>query len=496
MKVLAPDTIQTWEDRTIAAGTDTASLMSQAVHGLYDFITSRFPTGRALVACGKGNNGNDALWLAHEMRKSGWSVTVWLSHPTTERITVPSHPEPISMASQDAMVFPATPATLFKDSEPLLIIDGILGLGASGAPRGSSATMIEWLMQHRRPQDIALSLDTPSGLDGNTGECFTPSFRADYTVAIGAVKQGCLSEEASSAVGRLSAIPIDLSDPAPASRSDFFTIEQARALFTRRHSSTYKHQQGTVHLWAGSSGMCGAAILASRAALRSGAGLVRLFSSEEVYPHLLTTTPEIMLESITLSKKLNKNILKADCLLVGPGMGTDPETAQFFSELIASAEIPLVIDADGLTLCSAGQTSLSSLPGDTILTPHTGEFRRLLPQQSGSRQQDVDLFTSLNPHLILTLKGPNTLVAAADTNLSYNGSGNPGMATAGSGDVLAGLIAGLRARGFSAWDAARLGVFWHGLAGDLAATKSSEDTLTAGDVLEELGTARALISRP
>jgi NAD(P)H-hydrate epimerase len=509
MKILDAPTMQAWEERTINsadnAETATISLMRQAVAGLHQAITDRFPAGRCLIACGKGNNGNDALWLAYSLQQSGWQVTTWLTHPQSERTTV--NTDPVRKSLENALTFPEKPTSLFTSSTPLLIIDGILGLGAAGAPRGTSAEMISWLMQQRRPQDVCLSIDTPSGLNASSGEIFTPCFQADFTVAIGAVKSGCLNPQAASAVGRLSAIPIALCPPMPqeTSESTFFTIENARELLQHRAVDTYKHRQGSVGIWAGSPGMAGAAILASRAALRSGAGLIRLFTHEDLAPQIMASTPEIMVEPLTLSKKLNVKLLKSDTILVGPGIGTDAATARQLEELISTARNPLVLDADALTLCGADpqlhqdrptNLTLSSLPPDTILTPHSGEFSRLLPQQSASRYDNAKMFTSLNPKLVLCLKGPNTLIASKAVGLSYNGSGNPGMATAGAGDVLAGLIAGLRARGFSAYDSTCLGAFWHGFAGDLAAINASEDSLSAGDIISMLGAARSLISRP
>ncbi|MEM6884910.1 MAG: NAD(P)H-hydrate dehydratase [Verrucomicrobiota bacterium] len=496
MKILSPQAIQDWEQQTIASGTPAETLMRQAVTGLHQLITHRFPAGLALIACGKGNNGNDALWLADALKESGWQVTVWISHPPDERTRIDTEPEPIERSLEQAVVHPTTPSNCFLSSQPVLIIDGILGLGAIGAPRGVASEMIQWLMQHRRPQDITFSIDTPSGLDAENGEIYDPCFYADFTVSLGAVKSGCCRQSARDAVGRLSALPITLDEPTPDTNEDFFTLEMARELISHRKTDAYKHQQGTVHLWAGSTGMTGAALLASQAALRSGAGLVRLFTSEEIIPSLTGFNPEIMLEPITLSKKLNPNLVDSDALLVGPGIGLNAKTRTLFMDVIEQVRCPLIVDADGITLCASEPSLLATLPADTILTPHAGEFARLLPQSSGSRSKDARLFTTLNPHVVLALKGPNTLVTSQGPGLSYNGSGNPGMATAGSGDVLAGLIAGLRARGRNPWDATRLGVFWHGLAGDEAARRCSEDSLLASDLIDSLGPARMIISRP
>ncbi|MEM1156852.1 MAG: NAD(P)H-hydrate dehydratase [Verrucomicrobiota bacterium] len=496
MKILSPQSIQQWETETIQSGVTTEVLMQQAVAGLHEIITERFPAGQALVTCGKGNNGNDALWLADRLKESGWQITVWSTHPLKARADASSLPEPVLRSLQNALVFPDTPDHFFNRSEPLLIIDGILGLGASGAPRGTLAQVIRWLMQHRRPQDVTLSIDTPSGLDDATGDSHDPCFKADMTLMIGAVKAGCCLEKAASVVGRISAVPIDLNPPGPAADAGFFIRQDARELIRHRQPDTHKHREGAVHIWAGSRSMTGAAILASRAALRSGAGLVRLFTAEDILPYLLSVSPEIMVESITLSKKLNPRLLEGSALLAGPGIGLDPATHVLLEQVLEQARCPLIIDADGITHCASEPSLLARLPPGTIMTPHLGEFSRLLPRSYRARDRDARLFTTLNPDLTLVLKGPNTLVAAQPSGLSYNGSGNPGMATAGSGDVLAGLITGLRARGFNAWNAARLGVFWHGLAGDFAAQNGSEDTLTASDQIESLAAARASISRP
>lgn len=496
MKILDTASIQKWEKDTIASGVPASRLMEQAVHGLHEFISSRFPAGRALVACGKGNNGNDARWLASALSDSGWDVAVWSSHPDDEWTAVDSEPVPIRFSKAKTILFPECPDACFSTHSPLLIIDGLLGLGADGAPRGTPAEMIRWLMQHKRPQDVTLSLDIPSGVDGNTGENFDPVFHADFTVAIGAVKSGSCTEEALPAVGRLSAVPISLNLPGPVTDAEFFTLEDARSILRSRTADTYKHRQGVVHLWAGSPGMAGAALLASQSALRSGAGLVRLFTTKALAENIPLSCPEIMTAPIQISGELNSKVFDCDALLVGPGIGLSQGALALFEEIISKYRSGLVIDADGLTLAADEGILSANIPQDTVLTPHFGEFSRMFPEKTSLRSHNAQKFVSLHPQLTLALKGPNTLVANHAGGLSYNGSGNPGMATAGSGDVLAGLIAGLRAQDYSPWDAARLGVFWHGMAGDIAAQTLSEDSLTAGDIINCLGPARVIISRP
>jgi hydroxyethylthiazole kinase-like uncharacterized protein yjeF len=495
MKVLDSRTVQEWEARSIEQATSVAALMEEAIDGLTRWIKHRFPPGRCLALCGKGNNGNDTLWLADRLRELGWHVEICLSHPPEDR----SAPEvaPIRRAQESARIWPDFPGDTFSSGPPVLVIDGLLGLGARGAPRSPYDEMIQRVMHKRRSCDRIISIDFPSGVDTDSGSCHDPHVQADFTVAIGAVKSGCLQRAASDAVGRLSAIPISLVAPAPEADSEFFTLGDATLHFPRRFSGTYKNRQGTVSIWAGSAGMAGAAILCSRAALHSGAGLVRLFVPETILPHVMTATPEVMVHPVlTPGGQFNPLLFEAEALLAGPGLGTDESVRSLFSRFSAAVSQPLVLDADALNLCGPGKQELASLPARTVLTPHPGEFARFFPAASGDRIADARQFTSLNPNRTLVLKGPQTIVAQSSHPLSFNGSGNPGLATAGSGDVLAGLTAGLLAGGRDPRDAARLAVFWHGHAADHAVRLHGETSLTAGTVIDFLGAASLDFHRP
>ncbi|MGF1678634.1 MAG: NAD(P)H-hydrate dehydratase [Candidatus Methylacidiphilales bacterium] len=496
MNILDPHAMRAWEDQTLCSGVTVETLMQVAVDGMFVSLSEQFPPMKCLVLAGKGNNGSDALWLASRLRAAGWNVEVWLSHPR-DADTMFHH------AIQDevgrAVVWPDVPEGAMEGSDQVIVIDGLLGLGAKGAPREPYASILRWVESQVRPFDLRVAVDVPSGLDGDTGEAYDPCFKADLTLALGAVKIGCVRGDGPMQCGRLRMLPLPLSGSGPKAGRDFFTLEEARALCRHREVDTHKHRQGVVGIRAGSMGMAGAAVLASRAAIRSGAGLVRLAVDPELMPLLATATPEVMVQALGRDGELGSLLTDCDALLIGPGIGLGKGAEHSVLQMVEQSRCPLVWDADALTLMARLGLSFSGISERSVVTPHAGEFRRLFPEGNGNRESDAGQFAALNPGLTLCLKGPNTLVtlvAAHGQNISYNGSGNPGLATAGSGDVLAGLLAGLLATGMNTWDAARLSVFWHGLAGDLAARRVGETSMIAGDIVDDLGSARLLICRP
>lgn len=483
MKILSTAGIREVEARAIASGAATAAgLMEVAVAGCLEFFVSRHDLPRrALVLAGKGHNGNDALLLASLLRAGGWEVETVLSEAPAKRTGIDL--EAVRGEERLARVWPDRPEPRGRWT----VVDGLLGSGVSGAPRGAAAEMLRWSAglggDMRR-----IALDFPSGLDPDTGVVHEPCFMADWTLAIGSVKPGCLVDAARNHTGRLAGIPLPLD--LPDSAENFVLPRDAASWVKPLPSNIHKYRKGEVAVWAGSPGMAGAAVLASRAALRAGAGVVRLFTHPDVEAALSLATPEIMVQAVRPDGPLPGKLVEAGTILAGPGVGRGAGAATLLRRFAEETRASLLIDADALHLLAA-QPELVGLfsARPCVLTPHSGELAVLTGGLVGERKAAVENWHRKHPRTTLVAKGPNTLVVDPLGRISWNGTGHPGMATAGMGDVLSGVIAALLARGYAPETAARLGVCWHGRAAELAVQNGGESNLIAGDVTVSLPAA-------
>jgi len=484
MKIVPSSVMQAWERRTFASGITVGELMSRAVQGCLKQIQKNFPRpGQALFLCGKGHNGNDGLWLAALLEEAGWKVQILLSDPPADRKKV-AVDAVIGMESR-ALVWPLQPPL---PAEPVLVLDCLLGLGTQGPLRGPALEILQWWSLQKKSWHSTLSLDCPSGLDPDTGAAHDFAFQADRTLAIGTIKQGCLRQAGPRLTGRILPVEIGFAEDSAGEMPDFFDLVEAQKMAPGLSVQTHKYQRGAVAIFAGSPGFAGAALLSSRAALRSGAGVVRLFCHPECRDELALATPEVMTMGWA-GGAVPETALAVNSWLIGPGFGTSAEAAGKLRRLLAAAKGTVVLDADALTLLGREPGLLESCAAESILTPHEGEFKRLSGREICERTAAVAAWTALHPRSVLLLKGPNTLVRQGRGLESYNGSGHPGLATAGSGDVLAGIITALTAQGYDPLAAARLGAFWHGLAAELCLGERGEQTLIATDLIEKLGKA-------
>lgn len=488
MKIISVEEMQKWEALTLKSKEATmVSLMKEAVEGIFEFIQRELTDLPIVICCGKGNNGNDGLWLAWLLKQNNHEVTalVLSSYQVPNEL---SELPPAKMASA-ACIWKNFDTSKPRQSRPRIVIDALLGLGARGAPRGETLEILQWVEQTQRPGDIHVSIDFPSGWDANSGESFIPCFRADYTCMIGAIKQGFSTESASKTLGRIRPISIPLQQDHPIkTEAEFFTQQDALALQKPPAVTTYKNKQGRVSVLAGTLGMAGASILTSRASLRSGAGLIYLYVPEEIYTYVATATPEVIVKSLPQNGLLPDTFFEAEAIVCGPGLGKTSKTISYVESILEHAKIPCVVDADALNILAENLSLLDNTNGQIILTPHRGELARLLHEAAPDRTEAAKKWVASWPNTILIAKGPNTLAITGKKTPSYNSSGNPGMATAGMGDVLAGIIGGLCAQEYTPWDAARLGTWWHGHAADLATQNSqTEQTLTASDVIDHMG---------
>jgi ADP-dependent NAD(P)H-hydrate dehydratase / NAD(P)H-hydrate epimerase len=486
------------EDAAFARGISAEALMNQAGAGVAQTVQQFFPRhGYCLVFSGKGNNGGDALVAATQLKRLGWDIDVHLSFPESEcgdllrkKITefrdTPPHMSAVSAANVGA------------DRTPKVILDGLLGLGSKPPLRGSILTACREINRLRREDNAyVFAVDQPTGLDGDSGEADRDCVVADFTVAIATTKRGLLADRASNFVGRLEVIALPelwkdglslvhrRADGSP--QETVATAGSLRGLLPRRPFDSYKNQFGRIGIVAGSRGFAGAASMCAWGALRGGGGLVEVFVPEEIYEIVAGAAPfESMIKPLKSYRDLVEE--KIDAWGIGPGLGH--ENAQEIIELVQRAEGPMVVDADALNAISGNVSVLKSCRGLRLLTPHPGEMKRLAGDQKISRAELARQFTN-EFSITLLLKGSRTLVAENGKGVSYNTSGNPGMATGGMGDILTGVCAALLGQRLPPFDAARVGAWVCGRAAEIAIFNdgASEQSLLPRDVLTKLGRA-------
>ncbi len=486
MIVLSPAQARTWEEKSLREGARMKDLLRQAVDGALREIRPHLPTpGQALFLVGPGHNGDDAVLLALALKGLGWKTELLLSRTPGKR----HHPDPRVKAKvwKKALVWPAKPEQFLKASGPRLVVDGLLGLGAVPPPRPPETAILNWIAKERRGTDLLVALDLPTGLHPSEGHAPGAVFFADFTIALGSVKSGCLKDLALPQVGRLRGVPIDFGVPAPKTMAEFFLPPETAPYIRPRRGDLHKHSAGTVHLWAGSGTYPGASLLTSAGALRSGAGYVRLFTDRSISSWISSRRPELLLSPHAdgTPPELEAFCKQANALVVGPGLPPSQALSDFLSRLLPASTVPVVLDAGALEGVASHPEWLAAAKVPVILTPHAGELARLTGQKIRDRAEAARLWLDRHPHTLLVAKGPHTLVASSDHPLSHNGSGGPAQATAGMGDLLAGLIGGLLAAGYAPFDAARLAVSWHGLAADLAEGQGGPAVL-ASDVAKYL----------
>lgn len=460
------------------------------------------------VACGKGNNGGDGFVAARYLHLWGASVTC---HVLAARRALPvdaaKHLERLEEAGVVPDFRPDGPLAL-PDRPPALIIDALLGTGSKGPPRDPYCAAISEINLSPSP---VLSVDIPSGLAPGCG--FPQSrpraewtcVRADHTLAIGLMKVDLATFPGRSWCGGLEVADIGFTDSAVEAEGLYLSMPERSEmtdLIPVHRPGDHKGSRGKVTVVAGSGGMAGAATLASRAALRGGAGMVMLGAPAGLMDALTARHTEVMLRGLpettegTISLAAGSDIEAllswADVLAIGPGLTRHEETAALVRRVVSNSERPVVIDADGVNAFAGKPDGLAGTAPEIIMTPHVFELSRLTGMAADDIEADrvgAARQAAGSLQVTLVLKGAASLVASPGGQVSVNPTGNPGMATAGSGDVLTGLIAALLGQGLRAWDAARLGVYLHGLAGDLGAEAMGPHSLVAGDLIDHLPAA-------
>jgi hydroxyethylthiazole kinase-like uncharacterized protein yjeF len=466
------------EEAAFAAGDSPARLMETAGRAMADLVRQFHPRpGTCLVFYGKGHNGGDVLVAARHLTESGWRIELEKIFPLADLAPLTA-----------TMLAEISPASSRAPAAPLVILDGLLGLGFSGPPREPIASAIRRINHLRRSEAAwVLAADLPSGL-GEDGPS-EPCVEADATLAMGFAKKCLLLDEATHFVGRLAIAPLPaLQAPPDSDPASLLTAPTLRHLLPPRSFDTHKGNYGRVAILAGCSHYPGAARLCSAAAVQAGAGLVTLFVPPAIAPILSSCViPEVMVRATeNTSELLEKNY---DAIAIGPGLGRDRDAMVL--DFLSCAHAPCVIDADALNALSTNPTLLKTSPCPRLLTPHPLEMERLFPRQSRTRRRWVEDFLAEYPATTLLLKGARTLLGEHAAGLSYNTTGHPGMATGGMGDVLTGVCAALIAQGKTPLEAARLATWTCGHAAELALITghSSQETLTPTALLHHLAPA-------
>jgi len=463
-------------------GVTSYELMSRAGAAALEVLARRWPSARSLaIVCGAGNNGGDGLVVARLAQAAGYGVRALLVVDAGKLAGTAAQAAADALAAGVVLEPFTAPALGAAD----VIVDGLLGTGLSRPVTGAFLTAIEAVNASAKP---VLALDVPSGLDTDTGWPSAVAVRAAATVTFLGLKQGLFLGAAVDHCGDLEfadlGLPLELAAPFPPAL-ERLTVDDLKRALPRRARSAHKGSCGRLLLVGGGPGMAGAIRLAAEAALRAGAGLVYVATHADSVTSVLAGRPEIICKSAMSARDLEEFIELADAAVLGPGLGRSAWADGLWSRLVA-ADLPLVVDADGLNRLAAARVER----GRWLLTPHPGEAGRLLETTTDAVQRDRRaavraLAKKYGAHAVL--KGPNTLIATPNERepLAVCDRGNPGMATGGTGDVLAGALGAVLVQTRDLALAARAGVLLHALAGDTAAV-DGERGMVAGDLLPHL----------
>ena len=449
-----------------------------------------------IIFCGSGNNGGDGLVVARLIHSCGGFVKIFLlSDSDKYKGAAKTNFAIITRLPVEAVKLKDEAMAKKDVAHADMIIDAILGTGLDRPVAGLAAEVITLINKSKKK---ILSLDIPSGVNGDTGEVMGVAVKADYTVTFGLPKIGNMLYPGYELGGELFVSRISF-PPYLYNKDELLAQTNDYIALPKRPAETYKGAMGDVLFIAGAANYYGAPYFAAMSFLKSGGGYSRLAAPRSVVPVIAKRGKEIVYMpqeetaagSIASNNKkaLLKSAAKADMVVMGPGLSLYAETVRLVKELTAEIEAPLLIDGDGLTAIAENPEILRGRKAATILTPHMGEMARLTgksPVEISTNKIEVLRETAKKLKATVILKGAHTLIGVADGNIYINLSGNPGMATAGSGDVLTGCIAAMHGMGLKPDEAARKGVFLHGYAGDLAAAKKGADGITAKDIMDFL----------
>ncbi len=480
-------------------------LMENAGRGFVDVleqVTGSVRGKHVVVVCGKGNNGGDGFVIARHLAIRGALVSVVLLCKQKDlkgdaRINFTALSAIVRVKGSGITLQVISSSRQFsKLPSAELIVDAIFGTGFSGTVKGIAADAIRWI--NRQSARVA-SVDIPSGVDANSGTVRNVSVKARLTVAMGMAKVGHYLGEGRTCSGEVIVVDIGVPEVVYRQRNTLARIHAGDVGLPSRPHNIHKYSAGKVLVVAGSRAYTGAPVLTALAAMRAGAGFVRLVIPESIHGIVARKLTEVVIAPVkeTVAGSISpdsvseviKHAKSADVVILGPGLSLEPETQKAIRSMISGVTCTLILDADALTAISNHKTLIRRRTGPTILTPHVGELSRLtgVPAKALELQRAVIAGQwSRKLHSVVVFKGSPTLTASLNGKMYLNSTGNPGMATAGSGDVLCGVIAALVAGGMEPTQAAYSGVFIHGMAGDLAVKRLGQRSLMAMNVLKKI----------
>ncbi len=495
MKIFSAEQIRNWDSFTITnEPIASIDLMERAAAKCTEWLIHHHFTSRPIhIFCGKGNNGGDGLAIARMLLQKKCNVSVYILEfgfkgtddfqinlQRLHELTTNIH------FLQSAAAFP----TINSND---IVIDAILGTGLNKPAEGLTAALIEHI--NSSPATV-IAIDIPTGMYASKSCKNNPVVHATHTLSFQQTKTCFLVPENADACGEVHLLNIGLHNAyIENTNTHQFLIDPPliRTIYKKRKQFAHKGNFGHGLIVAGSYGKMGAAILCAAACLRSGVGLLTTHIPSCGYNILQTSLPEAMVTTdsnqhyVTV---INNDLSQFTAIGIGPGLGLHESTGEMLITLLKQTHQPVVLDADALNLLSIKKNASTLLHEGCILTPHPKEFERLFGKtENDFHRNALALEKAKELNCVIVLKTHHTLVACPDGNAFYNSTGNAGMATAGSGDVLTGILTGLLAQGYSATDAAVLGVYLHGLAGDYAALHLSEEAMIAGDIIQHIGKA-------
>jgi len=506
-KIVTGAQMQELDRRTIGeAGIPGTVLMERAGAGLAACIEQVFGPVRGkriTILCGKGNNGGDGFVAARLLRRSQAKVRVLIMTPVSElsRDAATMYRQFVRAAGKSAVQSYRSKSQalpLLRESD--MLVDALLGTGLSSDVTGRYGDAIEGINEAGRP---VVSVDLPSGLHADTGAMLGRAVRATLTVTFGFPKLGLYQNHGIDLTGNIRIVDIGIPSAyidAVTSRIMLMTPTFVRASLPARRSSSHKGTFGHAGIIAGAVGKTGAAAMAARAALRIGAGLVTVAIPSSLNDVLEAKLLEAMTVPMPDTKartfartafdRLTAFIAAKTAIAIGPGLSTHPETVELVQALTKQLDRPAVLDADALNALAGRASILTACKTPPILTPHPGEMARLETDATSQSINADRIGTAVRfareRGVFVVLKGARTVVARPDGTAAICPTGNPGMATAGTGDVLTGMIVGLLAQGLPPWEACCAATYLHGSAGDLASADKGQAGLIAGDVIEQI----------
>jgi len=495
LKILSSRQIREWDAYTIIQEPIASiDLMERASKAFVRWFADRFNiSGRVGIICGTGNNGGDGLAIARLLKQENYNVSVWIVRGGKESDDFKANSERLGKMKLSEITSSVDPV-LFADCD--ILIDALFGSGLSRSAVGIYAQVIDCLNQAAA---LRIAVDIPSGLmadHSSTGRIVL----ADHTVSFQLPKLAFLLPENQAYVGEWHLVDIGLDNTFIYEQETpyyYLTRESVKKILKPRFKFSNKGDHGKALLIAGSYGKMGACILSAKSVLRSGIGLLTLHVPRQGYAIVQTSVPEAMV-SIDEHDQFFSTLPSLEvytAIGIGPGLGQQKESVEAFKKLLQAGK-PLVIDADALNMLSTHRELLHLIAPGSILTPHPKEFERLV----GKWGNDFDRLEKQRQlareiKSVIIVKGAHTSITTADGKVYFNSTGNPGMATGGSGDVLTGILTSLLAQNYSSLEAAILGVYIHGMAGDLAAAEKTMYAMMASDIFECLPAAFKELTR-